>query len=394
MTRRRFLIGAGAVAGASLLPAAWSALRSAPFFTRPLSLKAGLLIPQAGSYPALAERINAGLQAAHHPALEALSLVPAAIDVGYGAAAQQSQKLLTEGEVDLVIAFVNSQVADRLRPIFESQRRPLIVLDSGANVVRPAQRSPYVFYNSLGHWQAGYAAAHHLVEQHGPRVFIATGLFDSGYDSLNAVQQGVRAAGGEVVDTFVTHIDPRRPGVADAIEAIRSARPDSVYALYAGAPAADFVQAYLDAGLGSTLPLAGSGFLIEGSAQDALGERAAGIATTLGWAADPTHPVEVARDDSFATLGYDTVQFIGAAVQAAGEPHHWGEQDLALTVTGARNGLTFDPTDQSLTGPIFAREARPVHGTLANLAVETLPLTPAPTVPETAAGWLNPYLCG
>ncbi len=394
LTRRNFLIGAGAVAGATLLPSAWTALRASPWFVRPLALKAGLLLPRAGSYPRLAEQIRAGFAAATHPALAALELVSADIDAGYGAAAQQTQRLLRQGHVDLVIAFINPQVAARLAPLFEAEQRPLIVLDSGANLARAAQRSPVVFYNSLGHWQAAYAEGRRLVEQYGPRVFIATAFFDSGFDSLNAVQQGVRDAGGDVVHTFVTHIDPRRHAVGDAIDAIRSENPDSVYALYSGAPAADFVAAFNDGDLAATLPLSGSGFLTEGAALTALGGRAAGLTTTLGWAADATHPVPVARGDAFATLAYDTVQFIGAAVQVAGAPTRWGQQSLELTVAGARGELTLDPTNHVLTGPIYQRENRWVAGEPVNVARDTLPSPASPAVPEMASSWLNPYLCG
>ena len=394
LTRRNFLIGAGAVAGATLLPSAWTALHGSSWFVRPLTLKAGLLLPKAGGYPRLAEQIRAGFAAATHPALASLELVSADIDAGYGAAAQQTQRLLSQGYVDLVIAFVNPQVAARLAPQFEAQQRPLIVLDSGANMVRAAQRSPAVYYNSLGHWQAAYAEGRRLVDQYGPRVFIATAFFDSGFDSLNAVQQGVRDAGGDVVQTFVTHIDPRRHAVDGAIDAIRSERPDSVYALYSGAAAADFVTAFDDADLAAATPLSGSGFLTEGAALTALGGRAAGLTTTLGWAADSTHPVAVARGDAFATLAYDTVQFIGAAVQVAGAPTRWGEHALTLTVAGARGDLALDAATQVLTGPIYKRENRWVAGAPVNVARETLPPPAAPAVPEMASSWLNPYLCG
>ncbi len=394
LTRRNFLIGAGAVAGAAVLPAAWTALQGAPWLARPLALKAGLLLPRAGFYPRLAQQIHAGFAGAAHPALATLELVTADIDAGYGAAAQQAQRLLSQGHVDLVIAFVNPQVAARLAPVFEAAQRPLIVLDSGANLVRPAQCSPVVYYNSLGHWQAAYAEGRRLVEQHGPRVFIATAFFDSGFDSLNAIRQGVRDAGGDVVQTFVTHIDPRRHAVGDAIDAIRSERPDSVYALYSGAPAADFVGAFNDGDLAAALPLSGSGFLTEGAALTTLGGRAAGLTTALGWAADATHPVAVARQDAFATLAYDTVQFIGAAVQAAGAPARWAAQSLPLTVAGARGELTLDTATQVLTGAIYQRENRWVAGEPVNVARETLPFPAAPAVPEMASSWLNPYLCG
>lgn len=388
LTRRTFLIGAGAVAGASLLPVAWSAWQA-----RPLALKAGLLLPDAASYPGLADQVRAGLEAASHPALAQLELITAQIDAGAGLATAQAQALLQEARADLVIAYINSRVATRLRPIFEAARRPLIVLDTGANVVHATERSPFVFYNSLGHWQAAYMAGRRLVEQHGPRVFIASALFDSGFDSLNAVQQGVRDSGGEVVQTYVTHVNPRDTGIAAALDAIRSTRPHSVFALYAGAPAADFVGAYFDAGLSGTLPLTGSGFLTEGLAAQKLGGRAAGVASLLGWAADPSHPIVVARADAFAALGVDTVGLIGAAVEAAGEPAHWGESSLTLAFDGARGALRLDPATRVLASPLHWRTGRLAREGLLNVSVEAVPFPErSPEIPEMQAAWLNPYL--
>lgn len=391
LTRRHFLIGAGAVAGVGLLPAAWTWVSR--FGVRPLALKVGLFTPNATSYPNLGDRVLAGIQAAKHPWIASLDVQSADIDVGFGKAMQQSQALLENANVDLVVAYVNTTVAARLQPLFENAKRPLIVLDSGANIVRAEQHSPFVYYNSLALWQSSYAAGRRLVEQHGPRVFIATAFFDSGYDSLNAVRQGVVDAGGEVVETYVTHLDPARNGVADAIEALRAMNPQSIYAHYSGKAASEFLSAYIDAGLTTALPLAGSGFMAEGSARDALGDRAAGFTTTLGWAADPTYAVEAVRYDPFAALGHDTVQFIGAAVEAAGEPAHWGDLSIQAPMTGARGPLALDAA-HVLTGPITWRDSRRVYGMLANLAVEALLLPEAPAIPEMASSWLNPYLCG
>lgn len=391
LTRRHFLVGAGAVAGAGLLPAAWTWVSR--LGVRPLALKVGLLTPRTTSYPNLGERVLAGIQAAKHPWISSLDVQSADIDVGASGALQQSKALLENAGVDLVVAYLNTAVAARLQPLFESAQRPLIVLDSGANVVRVGQNSSFVYYNTLALWQSAYAAGRRLVEQHGPRVFIATAFFDSGYDSLNAVRQGVIDAGGEVVETFVTHLDPARNGVADAIGAMRATNPQSIYAHYSGRPAAEFLSAYIDAGMTTALPLAGSGFMAEGSAREALGDRAAGLSTTLGWAADPVFSVEAARYDPFAALGHDTVQFMGAAVEAAGEPTRWGDLAIESSMAGARGMLTLDAT-HVLSGSIAWRDSRRVYGTLANLAVEALPMPDAPTVPEMASSWLNPYLCG
>lgn len=386
LTRRGFLASAGIVAGATLLPATWLALRHAPPFFRPLTLKAGLLTPPARAYPQLSHNLLAGLRSYHSPFIE-LEVTPATIGVGYSEVARHSQQLLEAG-ADLVIAFINPRVAGQLRPLFEAHRRPLIVVDSGANSIAPAYSSPYVFYQSLGHWQAAYALGQWLVQQHGPRIFIAAAFFDSGYDSLNAMQLGVTEAGGEVVQTYVTHLNPTEAGLSSALDAIRATRPDGVLALYSGQPAVEFVQAYTESGLAASIPFAGSGFMAEELSLYGHGARLAGLRTALGWSAST-------EGDVFTALGFDTARFISEAVQVVGEPYRWGEAPLEIAFEGMRGPARFDQSTHSLLSPLWLREGRVTNGVASNVAVREL-ASPAATVrlPELHGAWLNPYLCG
>ena len=64
---------------------------------------------------------------------------------------------------------------------------------------------------------------------------------------------------------------------------IAAAKPDAVYAFFAGGGAVKFVKDYAAAGLNKTIPLYGPGFLTDGTLE-AQGDAAQGMLTTLHYA--------------------------------------------------------------------------------------------------------------
>lgn len=109
---------------------------------------------------------------------------------------------------------------------------------------------------------------------------------------------------------------------------IAAARPDAVFAFFAGAGAVKFVKDYHAAGLHKTIPLYGSGFLTDGTLE-AQGEAAQGVLTTLHYADE----LGTERDrrfrsayaqayklmpDVYAVQGYDAAQMLGVGLKAAG----------------------------------------------------------------------------
>ena len=87
-------------------------------------------------------------------------------------AIRKARELIERDKVDVVGGVVNSEVAADLRPIFEESRRVLIVTNVGANVVREADRSSHVFYNSLNYWQANRATGQWAADNLGRRAFV------------------------------------------------------------------------------------------------------------------------------------------------------------------------------------------------------------------------------
>ena len=106
---------------------------------------------------------------------------------------------------------------------------------------------------------------------------------------------------------------------------VAALKPDAVACFFAGGGAVKFVKDYAAAGLKSSIPLYGSGFLTEG-VLDAQGDAAEGITTTLHYADGLQNPKNLAfreayrlayseEADVYAVQGYDAGLLLIKALQ-------------------------------------------------------------------------------
>jgi branched-chain amino acid transport system substrate-binding protein len=159
--------------------------------------------------------------------------------------------------------------------------------------------------------------------------------------------------------------------VAEAIAAIREARPDYVLAAYSGREAVEFVRAYADAGLRDEIPLAGSGFLVDEALLDEMGEAALGIHSALSWAPGLDTPANRAfvrdyraltgaRPNVLAAVGYDTARWVSEALSAAGDggPGVVREALLGTRFAGPRGAWRVDERTQEAVTPLYLRQVQ------------------------------------
>lgn len=322
-------------------------------------------------------------------------------------AAVRARSLIEHHHVDLLISVMNPNTALHLQEVLATHRTPLIVADAGANSVRHEERSPYIFYNTLGYWRASWAMGAWTVRNLGKRVFVASSFYESGYDALYAFQCGMEKAGGEVVRTYVSHIPPDRENLGRLIDAIRERRPDVVFAQYSGREAREFIRAFADSGL--QIPLVCSSFMLDETLLSELGTTAAGIKSCQPWAAGVRNQENEMfmsafrertgrRADAFAVLGYETGQLIHEAMRGAnGDIRH---ADLrSMTCSSPRGMLVMDSRNQSTMAPLYVCEVRGSVSGFTNQIIDEIQANPESHQPvaalrsEIRTGWLNPYLC-
>lgn len=358
-------------------------------------LRVGLMLPHSSPHAQAHENLRAGMNLAFEQMSgETATVSVIAEPIGYSptGAKLSARKLLEENELDVVVALVNERVTSQMYKLFHVHKTPLVVLNVGANIADEAGQREYLSHKTLGHWQANGALGNWAAHNMGTRAAMVMSFHESGYDTPYAFQHGFEAAGGEVVESAVSH-HPTGDGLAPLLARISAANPDFVYALYSGTQAVEFVRAYAEAGLAGRIPLVGSAYLVDEAHLASLGSAAAGIRSAFSWSPSLRSATNDAFNlaylaasgraaDSFALLGYDTAKLIGEAARHAGSK---ARMPSALKAANT-------------SAPVYLREVQRVNGRLQNIVVAELDSATAMVErartarAELKSGWLNPYL--
>ena len=318
--RREFLIGAGALAGASLLPSLARAQSA--------KLRLGLMLPYTGTYAQLGSSIENGLRLALEQAGgkfggRAVEFFKVDDESEPSKASDNANRLITRDKVDVLIGSVHSGVAMGMLKVAKESGTLMLIPNAGAAAATGALCTPNVFRTSFSNWQPIHPLGKVMAERgHRKAVFI-TWKYAAGEESLESFREGFTAAGGTVVkELFVPFPNVEFQAL---LTEIASVKPDSVACFFAGGGAVKFVKDYAAAGLRDKIPLYGSGFLTEG-VLTAQGDAADGLLTTLHYADSLDNPRNKAfrsayareyksEPDVFSMQGYDTSLLLAHALE-------------------------------------------------------------------------------
>jgi branched-chain amino acid transport system substrate-binding protein len=407
INRRAFLKSVGVVAGACASPPI--RLGSSRRLQLQHTMRIGLLLPTSTTYPEMGNNLKAGLELGFRTLADPgqVKLIPVQVRQGYNRAGERAQELLEAG-ADLVIAAINSQVADRLQEMFQARQRVLLAATVGEHASAPGRPNPYVFYNSLNYWQANWALGAWAAQNLGQRALMFSSFYESGYDGLYAFQRGFENGGGSVLDTIVTHRPAETGDLTQAIGLIKQKQPNVIYAAYCEQAALDFLQALTHNGLAGRLPLVGSSFLTEEFISGDLGQAAFGVKTCQSWASNLAAPANQdfqgayqkhygKSADIFAVLGFDTAGIVVEALQLAqGQVNPTQNLIRALeqaSFEGPRGPVVMSAETHTTRSRLYLREARRIDGEAGNVVLGVLTAPESPLNYQVKTGWLNSYLC-
>lgn len=320
--RREFLIGAGAVAGVSLLPSI--------AFSQSAKLRIGLMLPYTGTYAQLGVAIENGFRLA----LEQSGGKFGGREVEFfkvddesepSKATENANRLVTRDKVDVLVGSVHSGVAMGMLKVVKESGTLMLIPNAGAAAATGALCTPNVFRTSFTNWQPIHPLGKVMSDKgHRKAVFI-TWKYAAGEESLASFSEGFIAAGGTVVkELFVPFPNVEFQALLTEIASIK---PDAVACFFAGGGAVKFVKDYAAAGLKDKIPLYGVGFLTEGVLA-AQGDAAEGLLTTLHYADSLDNPRNKTfraayaktykiEPDVFAVQGYDTGLLLAQALEKA-----------------------------------------------------------------------------
>lgn len=421
--RRDFLVNAGKMAGALLALPLLSKAQEAAAGSAPVGGRAagvarstarrtvGVLLPQSSVYPQLGANFLAGMNLyLSESGRQNIKVVSAEVGTCCGKAPQQTRALLKAQKIDLMVGLVNPSIAKTLAPTLEAANTAFIATGLGENVARTNESSSYIFHHTLGMWQANYALGKWAATTLGRRAIMSASFYDSGYDTLYAFRMGFEAAGGEVLSSHVTHRPAADNGLASLMAAIKQAKPNVVFASYYGQSAVDLLNAYARAGLSRSIPLLGTAFLVDQAVVKSVGSAAAGVTTSLSWAANLDTAENKAfvaayqrktgkSPDAFAVLGYEIGGLIASALDhAAGGSLR--DALAAASFNGPRGLVAMNNATQSTSGAHYLQQARQQGINVSKAVLSDLPAVAdhnehvAALKSSIKTGWMSSYLCG
>jgi branched-chain amino acid transport system substrate-binding protein len=293
-------------------------------------LKVGLMLPYSGTYTALGVAIENGFKL--HVEEQGGKLGGREIEYikvddesDPAKATDNVNKLIKRDNVDVIVGTVHSGVAMAMAKAAKESGTVMIVPNAGADAVTGPMCAQNIFRSSFSNWQPAFAMGEVAAKQEKKKKAITiTWKYAAGDESVNGFKEGFEKAGGQVVK----QLNVPFPNVEfqALLTEIAAAKPDAVYAFFAGGGAVKFVKDYAAAGLDKTIPLYGPGFLTDGTL-DAQGAAAQGMLTTLHYADGLNTPRDTAfrtayaktfklQPDVYAVQGYDAAQMLAIGLTA------------------------------------------------------------------------------
>lgn len=324
-TRRRFLAATAATAAA----ATFAPTRHVT--GQPAPVRIGILLPYTGTYASLGESITDGLklrlaEAGETVAGRPLEFIQLDSEAAPPKAPQNTRRLVQREQVDILVGPVHSGVALAMAKVLQGQTRPLMIIpNAGANQITRDWCAPNIFRSSFSNWQTSWPCGK-IIADDGHKTMIAiTWKYAAGEQHATAASDHFESLGGRVVEQIYVPF-PDVEFQAHLSE-IAAREPDAVFSFFSGGGAVKFVRDYAAAGLKDRIPLYGNGFLTDEGVLPAQGDAAAGIRTSMHWAATLDNPANVRFKPAFskatgrpanvfAVQGYDTGTMIVRALEA------------------------------------------------------------------------------
>ena len=293
-------------------------------------LKVGLMLPYSGTYAALGTAIENGFrlyltEQGGRVGGREIEFFKVDDESEPAKAVDNVNKLIKRDNVDVLVGTVHSGVAMAMAKVAKDNGTLLIIPNAGAVAVTGPMCAENIFRSSFSNWQPGYAMGEVAAKRGAKKVVTITWKYAAGDESVGGFKEAFEKSGGQVVKELSLPF----PNVEfqPLLTEIAAIKPDAVYTFFAGGGAVKFVKDYAAAGLKSSIPLYGAGFLTDGTL-DAQGADAEGLLTTLHYGDGLDNPKDKAfraayakaygmPPDAYAVQGYDAAQMLAIGLNAA-----------------------------------------------------------------------------
>src|SRR6185312_11172630 len=238
-----------------------------PSWAQGAPLKVGLLLPYSGTYAQLGEAITRAMelyvkQQGGSLGGRKISFIKLDDESAPPKGAENTTKLVEGEKVDVLVGTVHSGVAMAMAKIAREAGIPTLIPNAGADVLTRAQCAKNIFRTSFSNGQVGLATGKAMADAGIKSAVTFTWDYAAGKEMVGGFAETFTQGGGKVLKDITVPF----PNVEfqAALAEIASLKPQAVYSFFAGGGAAKFIKDYDAAGLKSSIPLWGPGFLTDG----------------------------------------------------------------------------------------------------------------------------------
>ena len=382
---RRILLGTAAVLTAALMSSAQA--QQAP-------IRIGLLMPySAGPFTAIGTEMTDAFMLALEDANNQIGGRKIEVlkeDTTHkpDVAQAKAKKLVFEDKVDMLIGPVSSQELTALSDFAKQSKTPLVIPNAGDNEATGERCSPWILRTSFSNDQISRDMGKWLVQRNLKRVFVLMLDNKAGQQVAAGFKRGLVAAGGQVVGEQFTPVGATFD-FGPVLTRVRDAKPDAVYAFYAGSLANVFVKQFTDFGLKqANIALTGPGWLVSPLNLQAQGDAAVGALAELNYVPAIDNPVNKAFQQTFqakynrvasefAAQAFDTGKLILAALQQTGGRTNDKQAIVqalhSASIDGTRGPLRIDPKTNNVIQTMYFFEVRKTGDKLDYAVLSSIP---------------------
>lgn len=320
-SRRDLLKGTAALGLAGAFPM--------PAIAQGAPIKVGLMLPYTGTFAKLGKFIDDGFRLK----VEQLGGKLGGRSVEYVQLDDESEpakgtdnmnRLVGRDKVDVVVGTVHSGVVMAMAKVARDNNTLLIVPNAGANDITRGLCAPNIWRTSFTNWQPCFPMGKVMYDAGHRNIMTITWRYAAGLEDVEAIKEGFGKLGGKIVEEL--YLPFPQVEFQALLTQIAQKKPDAVFAFFAGGGAVKFVKDYAAAGLKTSIPLYGPGFLTDGTLP-AQGADAEGIKTTLHYADDLDNPANKAflaafkqktqqDGDVYAVQGFDAAALLAVGLDA------------------------------------------------------------------------------
>jgi len=378
----------------------------------------GVILPKSSLYPLIGADFIAGIKAGfNYFGNQGVKIINE--NAGFGGDEKTvyaiAEKMLIQEDADIVIAFLDHQVAVKIEPLFHSLKRFLLVVDPGAHIpLEWGDNSGFRFtlslYTALACRLTGRIAAENGAKQN----IFATSFYEGGYLQTYAFNRGLEKGGGGIYYHDIIPFRLETYDVSAVKEVYAHQKPDAILAQFSIEAGSIFFENYRKEGLLENLKVYVSPFMLEEQWLSGITYPGPGMKGVVSWSKNlsnhenqtfitETEAFSGRNANIFTMIGWEAAQIAHLLIQLiqTGDRTNALSYMEQLVINSPRGTLTIDKATNFFYCQMYLAEIITTKDDKSGIGIiEKIPISQEEwkehiydIPPGIYSRWTNTYLC-